>query len=128
MKGFGKSLWSLGLNELDDFLENNKNNLNSLQVEGFQNLLTGLDEFFEEESVTSLTDDNRMEMFSSASLESTDIIQATSNFHGSLMFSNVIINGSNREEEINWYGLVSIDIFISYSINTNLTIKAIKAG
>jgi hypothetical protein len=121
-------LWSLGLNELDDFLENNINNLDPLQVEGFQNLLTGLDEFFEEESVTSLTDDNRMEMFSSASLESTDIIRATSNFHGSPMFSNVIINGSNSEEEINWYGLVSIDIFISYSINTNLTIKAINAG
>ena len=43
------------------------------------------------------------------------------------MFSNVIINRNNREE-INWYDLVSIDIFISYSINTNLTIKAIKAG
>jgi len=53
-------LWSLGLNELDDFLENNKNNLDPLQVEGFQNLLTGLDEFFEEESVTSLTNNNHM--------------------------------------------------------------------
>ena len=47
-----------------------------------------------------------MELFSSASLESTDIIRATSSFHGSPMFSNVIVNGSNGEEEIKWYGLV----------------------
>ena len=88
-------MWSLGLNELDNFLENNKNNLDPLQVEGFQNLLTGLDEFFEEELVMFLINDNCMKMFSSASLESTDIIWAISNFYRSLMFSNIIINESN---------------------------------
>lgn len=91
-----------------------------LQIEGFQNLLTSLDEFFEEESATSINDDNHIELFSSASLESTDIIRATSSFHGSPMFSNVIVNGSNGEEEIKWYGLVSINILISYSINAYL--------
>ncbi|CAG8654310.1 189_t:CDS:1, partial [Ambispora leptoticha] len=71
-----------------------------LQVEGFQNLLTGLDKFFEEESVMSLNNDNHMEIFSSASLENTDIIRATSSFHESLMFSNVIVKRSSEEEEI----------------------------
>jgi hypothetical protein len=93
-------LWSLSLEKLNDFLENNKNNMDLLQVEGFQNLLTGLDEFFEEESVMSLNDDNRIELFNSAILESTDIIQATSSFHRSLIFSNIIINSNNGEEEI----------------------------
>ncbi|RIB13987.1 hypothetical protein C2G38_2196350 [Gigaspora rosea] len=99
-KRFGKFLWSLSLDELDDFLENNKNNMAPLQIEGFQDLLTGLDEFFEEESATSINDDNRIKLFSSAFLESTDIIRAISSFHGSPMFSNIIVNGSNEEEEI----------------------------
>jgi hypothetical protein len=102
-------MWTLSLDELDDFLENNKNNLDPLQIEGFQNLLTGLDEFFEEEPISSLNDFNRMQVFSSASLESTDIIRAIASFHGSPMFSNVVVSGYENNEEINWYGLVCIE-------------------
>ena len=101
-------MWSLNLEGLDDFLEKNKNNLDLLQVEGFQNLLTGLDEFFDEESIMSIDEDNCIEIFSSASLESTDIIRATSSFHEAPMFSNVIVSGGNEKEVIYWYGLVSI--------------------
>ena len=44
-------------------------------------MLTGLDEFFEEESTMSVHDDSRIEVFSSAALESTDIIHASPSFH-----------------------------------------------
>ncbi|KAF0543810.1 hypothetical protein F8M41_003301 [Gigaspora margarita] len=69
--------------------------MNLLQIKGFQNLLTGLDKFFEEESVTYLHEDNRIEIFSSASLESTAIIHAISSFYGSAMFFNIIVSVDN---------------------------------
>ena len=94
-------MWTLSLDELDDFLKNNKNNMNSLQIEGFQNLLTGLDEFFEEEPISSLNDFNRMQVFSLASLESTNIICTIASLHGSPMFSNVVISSYENNEEIN---------------------------
>ena len=101
-------MWVLNLENLDNFLEENKNNLDPLQIDGFQNLLSGLDEFLEEESIVSLNESHRMEIFSSAVLESTDIIRATSSFHGKPIFTNVIISSYDGESVINWYGLVSI--------------------
>ena len=87
--------------------------MDPLQAEGFQNLLTGLDDFFEVESTVSLDEDNRIEIFSSVSLESTDIIRATSNFHGKPMFSNVTVSApDNQGNELNWYGLVSISFIL----------------
>ena len=84
--------------------------MDPLQAEGFQNLLTGLDDFFEVESTMFFDEDNRIEIFSSASLESTDIIRATSNFHRKPMFSNITVSALNdQENEINWYSLVSIN-------------------
>jgi hypothetical protein len=62
----------------------------------------------EEESIVSLSESHRIEMFSSAVLESTDIIRATSSFYGKPIFSNVIISGYNGDSVINWYSLVSI--------------------
>ena len=98
-------MWALSLENLDNFLEENKNNLDPLQIDSFQNLLSGLDEFLEEES---LNESHRIEIFSSAVLESTDIIHATSSFHGKPIFTNIIISGYDRESVINWYSLVSI--------------------
>jgi hypothetical protein len=91
---------------LDSFIQKNISNLNPLQIEGFHSLLIGLDEFFDDESNAFINDDHRLELFSSAALESTDIIRASSNFHGSPSFSNVIISGIYENEEVNWYGLV----------------------
>ena len=58
-------MWTINLEDLDDFLKKNKD-IDSLQKEGLQNLLTGLDEFFEEESTMSIDDDAQMEFFASA--------------------------------------------------------------
>ena len=94
------------MEDLDDFLKKNKD-IDSLQKEGLQNLLTGLDEFFEEESTMSIDDDAQMEFFASAALDSTDIIHATAKFYGKPMFSNVVISAKVDEKDVNWYGLVS---------------------
>ena len=95
----------INLEDLDDFLQKNQDNIDPIQIEGFQNVLTGLDEFFEEESTMSVYDDSRIEVFSSAALESTDIIRASPSFHGKPIFSNVIVSA---ERDMNWYSLVRI--------------------
>jgi len=46
------------LEDLDYFIQKNMNNLDPLQIEGFHMLLMGLDEFFEEESITSIDNDH----------------------------------------------------------------------
>ena len=80
------------MKDLDDFLQKNQDNIDLIQIEGFQNMLTGLDKFFEEESTMSVHDDSRIEVFSSAVLESADIIRASPSFYGKPMFSNVIVS------------------------------------
>ena len=107
-KGYGKLLWVLNLNEIDEFLRN-RNNLDQHQIEGFHNLVSELDDFFEEESNISIHDDHQIETFASVVLESTDIVRATKSFHRKPMFSNVTISAKDEEENsVTWYGLVSI--------------------
>jgi hypothetical protein len=100
----------LKLTEIDVFLQSHRRNLHHLQIEGYRNLLNGLDEFFEEESNLSnisIHDDSRIETFTSVALESTDIVHATSSFHGKEMFSDVIVSAKNEEgNEVNWYSRV----------------------
>ena len=47
-------------------------------------------------------------VYSSASVESTDIIRATGSFHGNEWFSDVIVVSS---EETMWYGKVYFNIY-----------------
>ena len=95
--------------EIDEFLLAHKSNLHHLQIKGYHNLLSDLAEFFEEESDGSIYDDHQIKAFSSVALESTDIVRATSNFHGKSMFSNVIISTNDEGgNEVNWYGQVRV--------------------
>ena len=97
----------MGINE---FLLLHKSNLHHLQIEEYSNLLNGLNEFFEEESNLSnisIHNDSRIETFTSVALESTDIVHATSSFHGKEMFSDVIVSTKDEKgNEVNWYGRV----------------------
>ena len=82
--------------------------MHPFQIEGLRNLVIGLDDFFEEESNMSIHNDHRVETYSSVALESTDIVRVTGQFHGKLMFSNVIVSADGAEgNETIWYGLVS---------------------
>jgi hypothetical protein len=107
--GYKELLHTLKLMEIDEFLLAHKSNLHHLQIEGYRNLLSGLAEFFEDESDGSIHDDHQIKAFSSVALESTDIVRATSNFHGKSMFSNVIISANDEGgNEVNWYGQVRV--------------------
>ena len=100
--------------EIDEFLLAHKSNLHHLQIEGYRNLLSDLAEFFEEESDGLIHNDHQIKAFSS---ESTDIVRATSNFHGKSMFSNVIISANDEGgNEVNWYGQVRV---LEFQVRTN---------
>jgi hypothetical protein len=100
-------LWKLNLVEIDE-LERHGSDLDSLEIEGFRNLVAGLDDFFEAESKMSISDDHQIETFASVALESSDIVRAMRNFHGKPMFSNVTISAKDEEGNgMTWYGLVS---------------------
>ena len=106
-KGYGKLLWVLNLNEIDEFLRN-RNDLDQHQIERFRNLVSGLDDFFEESNM-SIGDDHQIETFASVALKSSDIVRAIKNFHGKPMFSNVTISAKDEEGNgVTWYSLVSI--------------------
>ena len=94
--------------EIDELLERHRNDLDQHQIEGFRNLVSGLDDFFEESNM-SIGDDHQIETFASVALESSDIVRAIKNFHGKPMFSNVTISAKDEEGNgVTWYGLVSI--------------------
>ena len=45
--GYGDLLWKLNLVEIDELLERHRNDLDQHQIEGFRNLVSGLNDFFE---------------------------------------------------------------------------------
>ena len=101
IEGFGQLLWKINCGELENFLYHKGDELASLQIRGLQVIAECFSEFFE----TSIDLDNiRIEVFTSVSLESTDIVRATNEFHKQQMFSNVIVSGSDVAA---WFGLVS---------------------
>ena len=95
--GYGDLLWKLNLVEIDELLERHRNDLDQHQIERFRNLVSELDDFFEESNM-SIGDDHQIETFASVALESSDIVHAIKNFHGKPMFSNVTISAKNEEE------------------------------
>ena len=87
---------------LTEFLENCNNPLIPLQRKGFQVLPNAIEEYLGEIVCNKTL---HIQTFTSASLESTDIIRAVGDFHGAPMFSNVRISG---EDDFAWYGMVSM--------------------
>lgn len=76
--------------------------INPMYKEGFENLRAGLEEFLMENEVTCDTNFGYFKVYSSASVESTDIIRTSQSFYGNEWFSDVVVS-SEKEE---WYGKV----------------------
>jgi hypothetical protein len=67
-----------------------------LHKEGFENFRVGLEEFLTENEVTYDKNFGYFKVYSSASVESTDIIRTSESFYGNEWFS----------EDTEWYGKV----------------------
>ena len=76
--------------------------INPLHKEGFENFHVGLKEFLTENKVIHDKNFGYFKVYSSASVETTDIIRASGNFFGKEWFSDVVV--SSEEDE--WYGKV----------------------
>ena len=77
--------------------------INPLHKEGFENFYAGLEEFLTENEVTCDKDLAYFKVYSSAYVESTDIIRTSNSFYGKEWFSNVAVS---TEETDDWYGKV----------------------
>lgn len=78
-------------------------NINHLHKEGFKNFRAGLEEFLTENEVTYDKNFAYFKVYSSASIESTDIIRTSGSFYGREWFSDVSVSSA---EETEWYGKV----------------------
>jgi len=66
--------------------------MNSLQIEGMENLINSLDTFLDNTSITSIdNDDSFIRLYKSATLQSTDIIHADASYNNTPWFSDVAI-------------------------------------
>ena len=96
------------MSEIEKLIERHEKDLDPLEIEGYRNLVSELDDFFEAESNMSIDDNHQIETFASVALESSDIVRAMRKFYGKPMFSNVTISAKDEEgNDVTWYGLVS---------------------
>jgi hypothetical protein len=98
--GLKSLVFTLILEKSAEFLQNQTNQLGCLHRLGLQHLQDSLKSFL---SPPELATCHQLQAFSSALLESTDIIRACPNFHGHLMFSNILVIG---EGQIAWYAKI----------------------
>ena len=92
-----------------------------MHKEGFDNFLDGFNEFVTENNVTFDKNFAYFKIYSSVSVESTDIIRASGSFYGSEWFSDVVVVSS---EETMWYGKVYFDFYLykTYSFPQIITL------
>lgn len=98
--GLKSPVFTLTLQNIAAYLLNPTNTIGCLQCLGLHHLQDTLKSFL---SPLELEVCHQLQAFSSASLESTDIIRACPNFHGHPMFSNILVIG---EGQIAWYAKV----------------------
>lgn len=87
-----------------------------LHKEGFNNLRAGFNEFLTENEVTYDEDFGYFKIYSSVSVESTDIIRTSGNYYDNEWFSNVLVVSSEKTE---WYGkaLLLLEFYIEANKN-----------
>lgn len=82
--------------------------IHHLYKKGFENFRVGLEEFLTENAVTCDKNFGYFKVYSSASVESTDILRTAGSFYGNEWFSDVTVSS----EETEWYGKVLVIFLI----------------
>lgn len=103
--GFRNLLWEFRFTEIDSKISQimGDNDINPLHKEGFENFRAGIEEFLTENEVAFDENFGHFKAYSSASVESTDIIRTSGSFYGNEWFSDVAVSS---EEDMMWYGKV----------------------
>jgi hypothetical protein len=102
--GFRKMLWEFKLTEIESKVSQimQDDDIHHFHKEGFDNLLDGFNEFIMENNIIYDREFGYFKVYSSASVESTDIIRTSGSFYGNEWFSDVAVSS----EETEWYGKV----------------------
>jgi hypothetical protein len=114
-EGFGKILWELTLDVIDqkiETLKNSKNPTHSNFIEGLSQLILTLDTFLDTSSQDSESDEFFIKIYDAVHLDNGQILRTTGEFHGKEWFSNIAVTPAEDQEQYNsdegaWYGKVS---------------------
>ncbi|UZO11208.1 uncharacterized protein OCT59_002780 [Rhizophagus irregularis] len=107
-EGFGKILWELNLDSIDEkikSLKKSENPPNPNYIEGLAQIITALDTFLDTSSQDS-ENDFFIKIYDSVHLESGEILRSTGEFQGKEWFSNVAVTHAEDQgqDEGAWYG------------------------
>jgi hypothetical protein len=110
-EGFGKILWELNLDSIDEKIKSLKKSENPPHpnyIEGLAQIITALDTFLDTSSQDS-ENDFFIKIYDSVHLESGEILRSTGEFQGKEWFSNVAVTHAEDQgqDEGAWYGKVS---------------------
>ena len=115
-KGFGKLLWELPLDAIDQkikSLKKSKDPPHQSFIEGLTQIISSLDDFLD---TTSLDFENAndfyIKVYNAVHLESGEILRTTGEFQDKEWFSNISVThaedqGQYSSDEGAWYGKVS---------------------
>jgi hypothetical protein len=114
-EGFGKVLWELSLDCIDQKLESWKkteNKPHSNFIEGLSQIITMLDIFLDTSSQESENDEFYIKIYDSVHLENGQILRTTGEFQGKEWFANVAVTPAEDQDQYSsdkgvWYGKVS---------------------
>jgi len=114
-EGFGKFLWELTLEAIDQKINSFKKSENPPHqnfIEGLSQIISTLDIFLDTSSQDSENDDFCIKVYDSVHLESGEILRTTGEFQGKEWFSNVSVTHAEDQEQYSsddgaWYGKVS---------------------
>ncbi|GET59973.1 hypothetical protein GLOIN_2v1776597 [Rhizophagus irregularis DAOM 181602=DAOM 197198] len=113
-KGFGKVLWELTLDNIDQKIKSLKKSENpphSNFIEGLSQLISTLDTFLDTSSQESESDEFYIKIYDSVHLEDRHILRTTGEFQGKEWFGNIVVTPAEDQEQYNsdegaWYGKV----------------------
>ena len=114
-EGFGKILWELSLDAIDQKIKSLKKSENPPHqnlIEGLSQIISALDTFLDTSSQVSENDDFYIKVYDAVHLDSGEILRTTSEFQGKEWFSDVSVTHAEDQEQYSsdegaWYGKVS---------------------
>ncbi|CAB4403422.1 unnamed protein product [Rhizophagus irregularis] len=103
-KGFGKVLWELTLDNIDQkikLLKKSENPPHSNFIEGLSQLISTLDTFLDTSSQESESDEFYIKIYDSVHLEDRHILRTTGEFQGKEWFGNIAVTPAEDQEQYN---------------------------
>ena len=114
-EGFGKILWELTLDVIDQKIKSLKKCENPPHpnfIEGLSQIISTLDTFLDTSSQDSESEEFYIKVYDAVHLDNGQILRTTGEFHGKEWFSNIAVTPAEDQEQYNsdegaWYGKVS---------------------